>query len=112
MVAARKGRRGRGGPRAGSETSRAGTRAGSEYRSASVHSGRPDHQGVSALAVAPAGVAEILPVLDKAKAAGIPVLIVDTDVNWPSKLSYIGSDNRLAGKLAGNYIVKVDRRKG
>ena len=42
-------------------------------------------RGISALAVAPAGVAEILPVLDKAKAAGIPVLIVDTDVNWPAK---------------------------
>jgi len=42
-------------------------------------------KGVSVLVVAPAGVSEILPVLDKAKAAGIPVLIVDTDVNWPAK---------------------------
>jgi ABC-type sugar transport system substrate-binding protein len=58
-------------------------------------------RGVSALAVAPAGVSEILPVLDKAKAAGIPVLIVDTDVNWPAKLSYIGADNRLGGRIAG-----------
>src|SRR6185503_17535239 len=31
---------------------------------------------VAAIAVAPAGVAEILPVLDKAKAAGIPVVIM------------------------------------
>jgi ribose transport system substrate-binding protein len=69
-------------------------------------------RGVSALAVAPAGVSEILPVLDKAKAAGIPVLIVDTDVNWPAKLSYIGADNRLGGRIAGEYIVKLLGGKG
>jgi ribose transport system substrate-binding protein len=69
-------------------------------------------KGISALAVAPAGVSEILPVLDKAKAAGIPVLIVDTDVNWPSKLSYIGADNRLGGQIAGEYIVKTLGGKG
>ncbi len=61
---------------------------------------------VSALAVVPAGVSEILPVLDRAKAAKVPVLIVDTDVPWPSKLTFIGLDNRLGGRLAGEYIVK------
>jgi ribose transport system substrate-binding protein len=62
---------------------------------------------VSVLAVAPAGVSELIPVLDKAQAAGIPVLIVDTDAPWPAKLSYIGTDNRLGGKLAGEFIVKT-----
>jgi ribose transport system substrate-binding protein len=61
---------------------------------------------VSALAVAPAGVAEVVPALDKARAAGIPVLLVDTDAPWPHKLSYIGTDNRLGGKLAGEFLVK------
>jgi len=67
---------------------------------------------VSALAVAPAGVSEILPLLDKAKAAGIPVIIFDTDVDWNSKLSFVGSDNREAGRLAGAHIVKVLGGKG
>jgi ribose transport system substrate-binding protein len=67
---------------------------------------------VSALAVAPAGVSEIMPVLEKAKAAGIPVIIVDTDINWPGKLSYVGADNRHAGKLAGEYIAKLLGGKG
>jgi ribose transport system substrate-binding protein len=67
---------------------------------------------VSALAVAPAGVSEILPLLDKAKAAGIPVIIFDTDVDWNSKNSFVGSDNREAGRLAGNHIVKVLGGKG
>jgi ribose transport system substrate-binding protein len=67
---------------------------------------------VAALAVAPAGVSEILPVLEKAKAAGIPVVIMDTDINWPGKLCYVGADNRHAGKLAGEHIAKVLDGKG
>ena len=62
---------------------------------------------VAALAVAPAGVWEVIPVLDKAKAAGIPVLIADTDVPWASKRGFIGIDNRLGGKLAGAYVVNA-----
>jgi ribose transport system substrate-binding protein len=67
---------------------------------------------VSALAVAPGGASETIPVLNKAKAAGIPVLLVDSDAPWPDKLSYIGTDNRLGGRLAGEYIVKVLGGKG
>lgn len=67
---------------------------------------------VSALAVAPAGVSEILPVLDKAQAARIPVLVVDTDLEWPAKLSYIGTDNRLGGRIAGEYVVNLLGGKG
>lgn len=66
----------------------------------------------AALAVAPCGVAEVIPVLDNARAAGIPVLIVDTDVPWPPKLSFIGIDNRLGGRLAGDYIVRALGGKG
>src|SRR5712692_2197251 len=62
---------------------------------------------ISALAVAPAGVSEILPLLDRAKSSGIPVIIFDTDVDWPSKLSFVGADNRRAGRLAGEHIVKL-----
>jgi ribose transport system substrate-binding protein len=62
---------------------------------------------VSVLAVVPGGTAETTPVLDKARAAGIPVLIVDNDTPWPGKLTYIGTDNRAGGKLAGEYLVKV-----
>jgi ribose transport system substrate-binding protein len=67
---------------------------------------------VSALAVAPAGVAEILPVLEKARAANIPVIIMDTDIVWSGKLSYVGADNRNAGKLAGQFLVKALGGKG
>lgn len=62
---------------------------------------------VSALIVAPAGAAEVIPVLQRARASGIPVLLVDTDAPWPEKLSYIGTNNRLGGRLAGEYIVRA-----
>ncbi len=67
---------------------------------------------VAALAVAPAGVAELLPVLEKAKSAGIPVIIMDTDINWPGKLSYVGADNKNAGRLAGEFLAKTLGGKG
>lgn len=67
---------------------------------------------VAALAVAPTGAAELIPVLDRARAAGIPVVIFDTDINWPGKLTYVGSDNRRAGALAGEYIAKTLGGKG
>ena len=66
---------------------------------------------VAALAVAPTG-AEVIPVLDRARGAGIPVVIFDTDVNWPSKVSYVGSDNRRAGRIGGEYIIKLLSGKG
>ena len=67
---------------------------------------------VSALAVAPAGASEVTPMLEKARAAGIPVLVVDTDVPWPGKLSYIGTDNRLGGRLAGEFMARALGGKG
>jgi ribose transport system substrate-binding protein len=66
----------------------------------------------AALAVVPAGISEVVPVLDKARAAGIPVLIVDTDVPWPPKLTFIGLDNLRAGKLVGEYVVRKLGGKG
>ncbi|HUG42663.1 MAG TPA: sugar ABC transporter substrate-binding protein [Acidobacteriota bacterium] len=67
-------------------------------------------RGVDALIVAPAGVAQVVPVLDRAASAGVPVLIVDTDIDWPQKAAYVGTDNREGGRLAGRFI--VDRLDG
>jgi ribose transport system substrate-binding protein len=65
---------------------------------------------VDALVVAPAGVSQVIPVLERARAAGIPVILVDTDAPWAGKLSFVGTDNRLGGRLAGEYLVQ--RLKG
>ena len=67
---------------------------------------------VAALVVAPAGVAQVVPVLDRARAAQIPVILVDTDAPWDGKLSFVGTDNRLGGRLAGEYLVKRLKGRG
>jgi len=60
----------------------------------------------SALVVAPCGTAEIIPVLEKAHTKDIPVILVDTDLDWPNKTCYVGSDSRLGGKSAGEFIIR------
>jgi ribose transport system substrate-binding protein len=44
------------------------------------------------------------PTFDRAKAAGIPVLIIDSNTTWPDKLTFIGTDNKAGGRLAGEYL--------
>lgn len=61
-------------------------------------------KGVEALVVAPTDASALNPTFDKAKAAGIPVLIIDSDTTWPDKLTFIGTDNKAGGKLAGKFI--------
>lgn len=68
---------------------------------------------VAALCVTPSGSREIIPAIDKANRAGIPVVIVDTRVDAKALseakgqvATFIGSDNYEGGKLAGEYIIK------
>jgi len=74
---------------------------------------------VSAICVAPSGSKEIVPAIVKANEAGIPVLIVDTRVDKKAlaesggiTLTFIGSDNRDGGRIAGEYIAKRLGGKG
>jgi ABC-type sugar transport system substrate-binding protein len=60
----------------------------------------------SVLVVAPSNSDQLKPTFDKAKAAGIPVILIDTDADWPDKVSFIGTDNEKGGKLAGDYYAK------
>src|SRR6266513_1232388 len=74
---------------------------------------------VAALCVTPSGSREIVPAIEKANRAGIPVVIVDTRVD-PKTMgeskgkiaTFIGSDNYEGGKLAGEFIAKKLGGKG
>src|SRR5437660_8395446 len=74
---------------------------------------------VAALCVTPSGSREIVPAIEKANRAGIPVVIVDTRVD-PKTMgeskgkvaTFIGSDNYEGGKLAGEFIGKKLGGKG
>lgn len=63
-------------------------------------------KGVSALAVAPSQPASAIPVFDQAKAAGIPVVLIDTDAPWDDKVSFVGTGNYNGGKQAGEFIAE------
>lgn len=63
-------------------------------------------QEVDALVVAPTAADQLQPVLQEAVDAGIPVLLVDTNIDgWDGALTFIGTDNHAAGAEAGKYIL-------
>lgn len=66
---------------------------------------------VSAICITPSGSKEIVPAILKANQAKIPVLIVDTRVDrkamaecGASSITFIGSDNKEGGRIAGEFI--------
>ena len=63
-------------------------------------------RGARALVVAPAGSAQVVPVLEGAIGRGIPVVLVDTDAPLPGKASYAGTDNRAGGALAARHVIE------
>ncbi len=76
-------------------------------------------RGVKALCVVPADSAGILPALKAANDASVTVINVDNRVDVKSAAAqgiqiaaYIGSDNRLGGRLAGEHIVERLRGSG
>lgn len=63
---------------------------------------------VDAIAVAPSQADQVQPTLEKAVAAGIPVILIDTDLaNFSNKTAFVGTDNKLGGQLAGEFIAKA-----
>ena len=63
-------------------------------------------QKIDALVVAPSDADLLLPVFERA-AKEIPVVLFDSDIaDWKEKVSYVGTKNFDAAKLAGRYIGK------
>ena len=68
-------------------------------------------QGVSAICITPSDSKAIVPTILKANKRGIPVVVLDTKLDSATVqqvgaiyASFIGSDNYLGGKMAGEYI--------
>lgn len=60
---------------------------------------------VDAIAVAPSQADQVQPTLQKAVDAGIPVILIDTDIaGFTAKSAFVGTDNRKGGELAGDFI--------
>ncbi len=72
-------------------------------------------KGVDGIVLSPMDSKAVIPVLKKAKEAGIPVVLVDQtieDGNEDLYLSYIGTDNFNAGFVAGETLAEVLGGKG
>ncbi|PWW00904.1 ribose transport system substrate-binding protein [Paenibacillus cellulosilyticus] len=59
---------------------------------------------VDGIAVDPIDATAMQPVIDKAIAAGIPVICFESDAPGSQRLSFIGADNRLAGQRMGGLL--------
>ena len=59
---------------------------------------------VSAIAIAPVDSAGIAPAVNKALAAGIPVVAVDTNITGAKITSYVATDNIAAAKVQGDWV--------
>lgn len=59
-----------------------------------------------ALIVSPIQASTCVPVFNQAKSQNIPVLMVDTNPNWPDQKTFIGTQNYEAGKEAGAWLAK------
>nr|WP_315215587.1 substrate-binding domain-containing protein [uncultured Flavobacterium sp.] len=61
-------------------------------------------QNVDVIIVAPYESDSIVPVIEKARAKGIPVIIVDRKANTSEYTAFLGADNLEVGRLAGKHI--------
>lgn len=61
-------------------------------------------QGVDVIVVNPVDSAAIVPSIEAANEAGIPVITVDRGAEGGDVVSHIASDNVLGGQLAGEYL--------
>lgn len=66
------------------------------------------NMGVDGIAIGPSDSDALTPLIDKAVAAGIPVVAFDTDAPDSARLGYIGTDNYEAGRLLGEEVGKVN----
>jgi len=58
-----------------------------------------------AIAVAPSQADQVQPTLQAAVDAGIPVILIDTDIpGFTAKSAFVGTDNKLGGQLAGEFM--------
>jgi ribose transport system substrate-binding protein len=67
---------------------------------------------VDAIALAPSDRSALSNVVDRASAAGIPVVIYDSAIQTDKYVSFISTDNYAAGEMAGERMGEVLKGKG
>jgi ribose transport system substrate-binding protein len=62
------------------------------------------NQEVAGIALAPSDRAALSAVVERAAAAGIPVMIFDSGIDTAKRLGYVGTDNRNGGRVAARRL--------
>lgn len=68
--------------------------------------------GIDLLIVSPNEAEPLTPVVEEVYDKDIPVIVIDRMINSPKFTSYIGADNFIIGREAGNYAVELLKGKG
>jgi ribose transport system substrate-binding protein len=69
-------------------------------------------RGVSGIVLAPLDDAALAPPVADAKRAGIPVVVIDSGLKGNDYVSFVATDNRKGGRLAGEHLAQLLRDTG
>jgi len=69
-------------------------------------------QKVDLLIISPKEATPLTPPVAEAMKAGIPVIVLDREIDGDDYTCFIGGDNRVIGKAVGQYVAKVLNGKG
>src|SRR5499426_722666 len=64
-------------------------------------------RGVNGIVLAPLDDAALAPPVADAKRAGIPVVVIDSGLKGDDYVSFVATDNRKGGRLAGDELAKL-----
>ncbi|PYQ78313.1 MAG: sugar ABC transporter substrate-binding protein [Acidobacteria bacterium] len=69
-------------------------------------------RGVSGIVLAPLDEAALAPPVADARRAGIPVVVIDSGLKGSDFVSFVATDNRKGGRLAGEHLSSLLHDKG
>ena len=64
-------------------------------------------KGVDGMVLMPLDKRALASAARDAKAAGIPVVIADSDLEWDGRASFVATDNRRGGEMAGEHLAEL-----
>jgi len=67
---------------------------------------------VAGIVLAPTDAGALVPVVERAAAAKIPVVIIDSDIETDKRVSFVATDNYAGGALAAKHMAKLLSGKG
>lgn len=67
---------------------------------------------VAGIVLAPTDAAALVPVIERAAVAKIPVVIIDSDVGTDKRVSFVATDNYAGGSVAAKHMAKLLGGKG